>query len=295
MNIMQALALVNTEGMSRDEWLQARKQGIGGSEIAAIMSRNPWETPLGVYLQKTGQIPPKEQNEAMYWGTRLEAMVAEEFEMRSGMKVQKIEQILQHEAYPFCLANIDRLIIDPDIGNAILECKNVGLYSQSEWRDGCPEHYRIQLNWYLGVTGLQHGYIAALIGGNQFIYHYIPRDDALIEDMFTAACDFWYNHVLEQNPPAATERDEKTLSALHPAHEDGKVLNLAEADQWLINDLCKARKALKETQEQEDLAKNRIKERMQDAEMLLLEGEKICSWKANSKGVRTFKILRGGE
>ena len=35
---------VSTKNMSREQWLEARKSGIGGSDIAAIMGVSPYST-----------------------------------------------------------------------------------------------------------------------------------------------------------------------------------------------------------------------------------------------------------
>ena len=42
-----ALRLVSTKGLSRDEWLKVRKQGIGSSDAAAAVEAMSWG--LGPY------------------------------------------------------------------------------------------------------------------------------------------------------------------------------------------------------------------------------------------------------
>ena len=37
-------AVVDTSGLSREEWLDYRKKGIGGSDAAAIMGVSPFAT-----------------------------------------------------------------------------------------------------------------------------------------------------------------------------------------------------------------------------------------------------------
>ena len=37
----------------------------GGSDVAAICGLSPFETPLGVWMRKTGKAPPVEENEYM--------------------------------------------------------------------------------------------------------------------------------------------------------------------------------------------------------------------------------------
>jgi predicted phage-related endonuclease len=43
---------------SREEWLAARRLGIGGSDIGALLGASPWSTPLDVWADKTGQAEP---------------------------------------------------------------------------------------------------------------------------------------------------------------------------------------------------------------------------------------------
>ena len=60
--------LAPTVDMTRAEWLEARRNGIGGSDAAAIAGLNRWRSPVAVWLDKTGQIVPEEPGEAAYWG-----------------------------------------------------------------------------------------------------------------------------------------------------------------------------------------------------------------------------------
>lgn len=86
---MQALRLVNTVDLSREDWLKERQRGIGGSDDAAIAGVSRWKSPVAVWLDKTGQVEPEEAGEAAYWGTMLEDIVAREFAARTGFKVRR--------------------------------------------------------------------------------------------------------------------------------------------------------------------------------------------------------------
>ena len=59
----------------RTAWLNERRKGIGGSDVAAIIGLSPWTTPLDIYEQKLGIALPSEETEAMYWGTALEPAI----------------------------------------------------------------------------------------------------------------------------------------------------------------------------------------------------------------------------
>ena len=58
--MMEAKRAAETAGMSRGQWLQARRRGIGGSDAPALMGASPWATPLSVYADKMGFLPENE-------------------------------------------------------------------------------------------------------------------------------------------------------------------------------------------------------------------------------------------
>lgn len=77
-----ALKLVKTTELSRADWLEVRRTGIGGSDAAAAVGLNPYKSQLELWLEKTGrdaELPkpdPNDTTEPIYWGTLLEPIVA---------------------------------------------------------------------------------------------------------------------------------------------------------------------------------------------------------------------------
>lgn len=72
--------LVRTKNLSRQEWLQYRTQGIGGSDVSVIAGINPYRSVYQLWLEKTGQITPEEtENEYTQFGTLLEPIVRKVF------------------------------------------------------------------------------------------------------------------------------------------------------------------------------------------------------------------------
>ena len=287
---MEALRLVSTINLSHEEWMYYRNNGITGSRIAAIMGESPFDTPLSVYLEMTGQAKPKEQTEAMYFGTVLEDFIGWEFTNRTGLEIKKMEAILQHPVYEIFLANIDFQIVPEEEG--ILECKNIGEYGHSEWKKGAPRYYYLQGQWYLGVTGLSHVTFAAMIGGNKFIIHKYGRDEEIIETMQEKANDFWYCNIVPQIPPDAIEGDLDNLKGMYPRHEEGEAIELSEEESDLLGELWTADVAIRDAEKQIELAKIKMQERMKTAESAWYNGELVCTWKADVNGKKTFKIKR---
>src|SRR5690606_12206216 len=107
----------------------------------------------------------------------LEDYVAKRFVEATGMKVRRINAILQHSEYPFMLANVDRLIVGKKEG---LECKVTNSYAKKEWEDEIPIYYEIQCHHYMAVTGYKAWWIACLIGNERFVYKRIERDEEVI-------------------------------------------------------------------------------------------------------------------
>ena len=290
---MKAKKIASTKQMTREQWLELRRKGITGSRIAGIMNLSPWETPRSVYLDLLGMKPEKEQSEPMYWGNVLEDVVAKEFQNRVGLKVRKVNYILQHPTFEFLLGNVDREIVDGK-NKGILECKNVGAYSLEEWKTAPPLHYVTQLQFYLCLTGYKFGYLAALVGGQKFIAHRIERDDEFINQMIEAATEFWYGHVESEVEPEVTEKDTELMNIVYSKVEPDKVLSLdSEDDELLIQYLRGSHERLADAKRNHERAVNIIKDKMKDAEILLQFGEKIATWKMNKNGARTFRLIGG--
>ena len=191
--------IAKTNNISREMWLQLRKQGIGGSDAGAICGFNPWRSPIDVYVDKTSEKIEDIDNEAMRVGRDLEDYVAQRFMESTGKKVRRRNALLQHDKHAWMLADIDREIVGE---NALLECKTANAYSSDKWADGkIPESYEIQCHHYMAVTGVEKVYIACLIMGIDFVIREIERDEEVISNLISIEEDFWFNHVVEKRMP----------------------------------------------------------------------------------------------
>jgi len=289
---MAAVELVKTNTLTRDEWLRARKKGIGGSDIAAIAGLSPWRSPMAVYLEKIGEIPDQEETEAMYWGTKLEDIVAKEFTLRTGMKVQRVNAILQHPENPWMLANIDRRIVGKKAG---LECKTTSAYGKDQWEDDkVPDIYMLQCQWYMAVTGYESWWIAVLIGGNTFIYKEIKRDEDIIAYITKIGRDFW-TLVENRTPPAIDGSDSsaEVLSILYPAEQAvEKEIVLPDTAQSLIDEYNQAQEMEKVWKEAKEAAANKLKSLLGENTIGRVGNHKV-SWKpVTSKRIDTEALKK---
>lgn len=215
---MSAKIVTSTENLPYEDWLEYRKQGIGGSDAAVACSISRYKSPVELWLEKTGQLPAQEAGEAAYWGTQLEPLVRAEFTRRTGIEVAHTMQLLQSTEHPFMLANLDGTCEHPDFGPCVFEAKTASAYKSKEWDNSIPEEYLLQIQHYMAVTGYRGAYIAALIGGNTFRWKFVERDEALIAVMIHLEAEFW-GHVQDGTPPPldGSEASARLLAEQFPA------------------------------------------------------------------------------
>ncbi|NYH22872.1 YqaJ viral recombinase family nuclease [Paraburkholderia bryophila] len=217
-----ALRLVDTKKMPREDWLEVRKSGIGGSDAAAAVGLSPYMSPLELWLIKTGRdanLPrpdPDDTTEPIYWGTLLEPIVAASYTKQTGNRVRRVNAVLQHPTIPFMLANVDREVVGKrDV--QLLECKTAGEFGSRLWREGVPEYVQVQVQHQLSVTGKQAVDVAVLLCGQKLDVHRIERDDALIARLIQLEAAFWRYVETDTPPPAeGSESADRALRCLYP-------------------------------------------------------------------------------
>ncbi|MEI5946508.1 hypothetical protein ETJ91_00560 [Bacillus albus] len=289
---MQAKVLVNTLNMDHAQWLQARKQGIGGSDVSAIAGLNKWKSVVQVFFEKTQAIEKEDiQSESAYFGNVLEEVVANEFAKRTDLKVQRRNAILQHPEYPWMLANVDRLIVGKKNG---LECKIASEYLKKEWEDEeVPAAYLLQCQHYMAVTGYEAWWIAVLIGGNKFVHKKIERDEELIQYLIDIEKDFWLNNVEKNEPPMFDGSDASTelLKHLYPESIVDSFVSLGKQEELLIEARNQVDREIKVLEEQKAEYENKIKAKLGTNEVGGTENYKVYwkSYKTNRFDSKRFK------
>ena len=277
---MQALTLVNTEEMSREEWLSWRNKGIGGSDAAVICGLNKYKSIVQLWLEKTGQLEPEEAGEAAYWGTVMEPIIREEFCRRTDLVVKPVNAILQHAEHPFMLANLDGIVQDPIHGQCVLEIKTANAFFASQWEQGIPEIYQVQIQHYLSATNFTYAYCAVLIGGNTFKYFHIPRNDEVIKLLIQLEENFWVNHVQANVPPETdgSSASGELLKRLYPTGKPNSSIELPESALQLIDEYEMAKADEAEALQRKETMSNRLKELLGEHESGVVSG-RCVQWK----------------
>lgn len=215
---------ISTAGLSNEEWLKLRKTGIGGSDAGAICGLNPYSSAMQVFYDKTNDNVEELNSEAVRIGHDLEDYVAQRFMEATGLKVRRSHFMYRSIEYPFMIADVDRLVVGEDAG---LECKTASAYNSKKWADGAiPLHYVMQCYHYMAVTGKRIWYIAAVILGQEFVYHKLEWDDEIISHLICAEKDFWNQYVVQgviPQPDGSKACDEVLAKYFCTARKDSEI------------------------------------------------------------------------
>jgi putative phage-type endonuclease len=209
-----------------------RSKFLGGSDAAAAVGLSCWQPAYELWLEKTGQLVPKEERpqevaERMEWGNEMEEAIGRVYSRRTGYQIRRRAQEtgVAHKQHPFLVAHVDYVIIGQRRG---MDCKNVGgiYYAQSdEWGEGgtdqVPTEIYLQAQHYLAVLEYDFWDIAALVGGNSLKIFTVPRDDGVIHDLVEGECEFW-EMVQAKTPPPLDYDHPKTVELLQRQHRDVK-------------------------------------------------------------------------
>ena len=198
---------------NKEEWLEIREGGLGGSDIAAVIGLNDYASKIDVFISKTSrnnavlkqQYEEKQkrirESEAVQMGNVLEPVVADIFQKKN-KEYTVVDLPVTVKANPWEIANVDRYLVNEKGEVGILEIKTTTLYNKDKWEgESCPRNYLCQVLWYLGITGLKYAYICCLIGGQHYRQFKIERCEETISYLRTEGRIFWEDHVIHNIVP----------------------------------------------------------------------------------------------
>lgn len=261
------------------EQIQARKRGVGCSELLAALGKDPRCSRLELYMRKRGELPEPDlsDDERVRFGNLLEPVIRDEAGRRLKQRVIVPAETLFHPTFP--------LVGHPDgwmpALNEGLEVKTADKFEAEEFgepdSDQVPIRYLVQCAGYMALTDADRWHLAVLIGGNDFRLYEIPRDRDLEAAILAGVAHFW-RHVEESVPPEpATPEDVKLLwpKSLQPS-------KVATPDIYeLVLEHAAAKRVLKECEAHEEQLATRIKQYMEDAGDLHDEhGKTLVTWRS---------------
>jgi putative phage-type endonuclease len=259
--VEEDIALVNYG--TRENWLAARFEGIGASESAALFDLSPWDSIVSLWAKKTLQIEGTVlSGEWLDWGILLEPILAQRYSDKTGRKVWRLGEycVRVHPRYPFMRSTPDYWVIDaPDMpGRGGLQIKNASFFKVTDWMDEDgelrpPPYIECQVQHEMACSGLQWTSVCVLIGGNQFHWFDIHRNEVFITEL-EAQCEWFWGLVERKGRPPidGSVWTNEALKKLHPK-DNGQTIELStDAVEWLSK--WEAARAAKKVADAEETA-----------------------------------------
>lgn len=193
-----------------EEKVRARSKGIGGSDVPILLELAKYKTPVQLWMEKTGRSEPLDisGNISVEMGNRLEQVVADMFSDRTRLAVRRSNITREHPVFPFMRGNIDRQVVGERAG---LECKAWSYFASDQWGESgsseVPIAVTAQCAHYMELYDFQRWFVAVLLGGNDFRWYVLERDEAVAERLLSAEATFW-QCVIEDRPPAPLNGDD---------------------------------------------------------------------------------------
>jgi len=285
----------------RATWLEARRSGVGASEVAAILGVDERRGPLAVYANKvalTRDEDEESEDDPRFWGRMFEEPVALWYAEKTGRVVTNPGTFAtrRHPSGLPLFATLDRDVFDParevDAIGA-LECKAVSVWGPlDQWRHEVPLCYQIQLQVQLAVTGRAWGSIAAVLGGTKPVHFDFERNDKFIAAMLRAVAVFWER--VERRDPPPPDGTPETREAIHRLwpEDTGKTIVLPTETASLIVPLESAKAAEKQAKDEREGLESQIKAAMQDATWALLPDGRKVQWRTEPRAEHVVKASR---
>lgn len=281
---------------ARSEWLAWRKCGIGASDVAALCGMSPWASPMSVWTDKAG-LSGDEDSEILEFGRRAEPMLTDYFVDRTGLGVRGQQDRCIHPVYDHHRATLDGWVFESptSVGDplGVVEYKTT---SDRPWTE-IPDQYAIQVQWQLHVTGQDHAWMGVL-HNRQFRTYELERDDRAISMLVEVVDKFWNDHVLTDRPPPADAHRATTeaLAAAYPDPVEGAEVPIDNVA-WAIALRDDAAERASAAKFDKAKAENAIKAALGNAEAGTIQGDRVITWKQQTRSehtvaASTFRSLR---
>lgn len=225
---------------TREEWLAARKSGVGASEAAAVLGVDPYKSRYSLWAEKTGKVEPGDVGEPAYWGNVLEPVILAECEKRMGwqfsVKTKPFDMRWTWGPSGKLFATLDAVAVRDGHGFGVVDAKAPGARQAPAWAAGAPLVYQVQIQAQLAVTGFKWGALAVLLGGQEFSVVTLDRDDAFIAVLEREVASFW--GLVEADDPPPIDASVSTIATLDRLHDEDSGITVALGDEALqvVND-----------------------------------------------------------
>jgi putative phage-type endonuclease len=199
--------------LAEPEWLDLRRTTLGASECPAALGFSEFKSPVDLWQEKTNRRAPDPATDRMLSGRRAERYIQEEYEERTGVKLDT-QLFCRSAELPWLTATLDGL--RPD--GRIVEFKTADGWSR-EWGDEeaeeIPMRHLIQVHQQMLVAERHEADVVVLWANWKMRIYHVQRNAELCHMIRVGAERFW-NCVQNDTPPDWGKLDARALAILNP-------------------------------------------------------------------------------
>ena len=227
-----------TEEQLREQWLERRRGGLGGSDSPVIVLGDVYgKTPLDVYLDKMGRGQEVDPNSPdIQRGSMLEHYPVDMFTRDTGADVYRPRTLderysgfwFDHPDVGCFYANLDGYVGKPSEQIVEVKCPRMAGFMRAK-DEGLSDYYQIQGQHQMAVTGASVVHFL-IFNAELWDYVHIPldRDQEMIDLILAKGTAFWSDHVEKEIAPTEGE----VTDAPVVKKKGGKYIDLSESDIW---------------------------------------------------------------
>jgi len=244
-----------------EEWHEARKSGIGGSDIGTVLGLNPWDSAFALWARRTGQISERQLNSwAVRFGKAFEEPILQMWKQEHPEWDVMTTGTYRSRRHPFQLANPDAL----------------------------AQH---MVQHYMDVLGIDTAVMVGVVGWS-WEERVIHADPLQQEAMRAQAGRFW-DHLTKIAPPS-WDGSKATYEAVREMHPD---IDNEKVDLGMLGEeLVQAQQHLDAAEEEFTRLKSEVLEAMGRAKTgtVVRDGEevRVASRQARGKGTPWLVVHR---
>ena len=273
--------------LSREQWLEERRKGLGGTDSPRVLGLSHWGGPYEVYCEKLGLVTRPFDRPETRCGRWMEPHIATLYAEKFECKLVKGE-FFKSPKTDWLLASPDYFIQGQPVG---LDCKLV-LSEQSAQRwgaegtDEMPQEYWAQAAHYLvAMPNIDHWIMAPMIDGE--VRRYVVRRDAQYEEMLLDGCErFWRDHVVAGVEPTPTPNGvaREYMLARWPKNNGQMLTTMDDATREVIADLLAARKEIKPLKDRAEAATLFLQTIIGSYDGLQIDDDNKITWRKSKDG-----------
>jgi putative phage-type endonuclease len=239
------------------EWLLARRNGLGASEVPAILGLDKYKSGLDIWLEKRGMAEPRPGDTIQQTvGRFAERMIAEMYAEQTGAVLVTVPTF-RHPQLDTLFASADRMVVGMDATDWLMpvEIKNRGGIPQG-WGDAgtdlIPEAVAVQVHVQMACYNFARADVAALLGGNDFRIYTLHRNKDIEAYLLEQAATWWQRHIVEGiEPDIAGPNAGDYLARKFRSHTE-VVTKADEPTALILGALATARAELKEIESEKE-------------------------------------------